>query len=174
MIAPQLEAHADYRPCVGIMLINKEGLVFAGRRRKEGGPEHVDALHAWQMPQGGVDRGEDAYLAALRELFEETNVKSVKLLAQTELWYAYDLPDALTQRAWKGRYKGQTQKWFAFSFTGDDHEIDIHAPGGGAHRPEFSDWRWVKMSQLPDLVIPFKRQVYQIVIDQFAHLIEPA
>jgi putative (di)nucleoside polyphosphate hydrolase len=152
------------------MLINKQGLVFAGRRRKESGPEHVDAHHAWQMPQGGVDQGEDAYVAALRELYEETNVSSVKLLAETALWHAYDLPDALTKRAWRGRYKGQTQKWFAFSFTGDDHEIDIHAPGGGAHRAEFDDWRWVRMSHLLDLIIPFKRGVYEKVINEFLPL----
>jgi putative (di)nucleoside polyphosphate hydrolase len=169
-LPPQDTAHEGYRPCVGIMLMNAKGLVFAGRRRKEGGPEHVSTLHAWQMPQGGVDQGEDAYVAALRELYEETNVSSVTLLAQTPFWYAYDLPAAITKKSWRGRYRGQTQKWFAFSFKGNDTEIDIHQPGGGVHKSEFDDWRWVPMTQLVNLIIPFKRGVYEQVIAHFAHL----
>ncbi len=156
-----------YRPCVGIMLMNAGGRVFVGRRRTETGPEHVSDPYAWQMPQGGIDRGEDPYQAALRELYEETNVRSVRLLAEAPEWYAYDLPSFVAGRAWKGRYRGQTQKWFAFLFTGDEREIDIRNPAGGRHRPEFDDWRWEAMERLPELIIPFKRPVYEKVVAAF-------
>jgi putative (di)nucleoside polyphosphate hydrolase len=159
-----------YRPCVGIMLINRDGLVFLGRRRSEAGPEHVADGYAWQMPQGGVDPGEDPRAAALRELYEETNVRSASLLAEAPEWYSYDLPAMVAGRAWKGRYRGQTQKWFAFRFTGPDEEIDIRRPGGGRHRPEFEAWRWESMSRLTGLIIPFKRPVYEKVVAAFAHL----
>jgi putative (di)nucleoside polyphosphate hydrolase len=153
-----------YRPCVGIMLINRNGKVFIGRR--VGGPEHVDADHAWQMPQGGMDEGEDAYAAALRELYEETGVRSVERLGEIPEWLTYDIPEAIIGEAWKGRYRGQKQRWFALRFTGDDSEIDIAAPGG--HTPEFSEWRWEEMERLPALVIPFKRKVYERVVREFA------
>ena len=161
-----------YRPCVGIMLLNRDGLVFIGRRRSEAGPEHVADGYAWQMPQGGIDRGETPYDAALRELFEETGVRSVDLLAEAPDWYAYDLPAIVAGRAWKGRYRGQMQKWFAFRFLGPDSEINIERPGG--HRPEFDAWRWVQMTMLPSLIIPFKRKVYEQVVDAFGHLAEAA
>src|SRR6476620_7632404 len=106
-----------YRPCVGVVLINREGLVFVGRRKREAGPEHVDDRHAWQMPQGGIDRGEDPYVAALRELQEENNVTSTKLLAEAPDWFAYDLPGPVAGRAWRGKYRGQTQRWFALRFV---------------------------------------------------------
>src|SRR5262245_26387808 len=115
-----------YRPCVGMMLLNRAGLVFIGRRL--GGPEHVDSQHSWQMPQGGLDDGEDPYEAALRELREETSVHSVALLAESEEWYAYDLPSNVGRKAWKGKYRGQKQKWFALRFTGNDKEIDVRHP----------------------------------------------
>jgi putative (di)nucleoside polyphosphate hydrolase len=166
-------AALPYRPCVGIMLLNRHGQVFVGRRRAEAGPEHVAGGYAWQMPQGGVDPGEDPYDAALRELYEETNVRSVALLAEASEWYCYDLPAPVAGRAWKGRYRGQTQKWFAFRFTGRDEEIDIRHPGGGRHRPEFDEWRWEEMSRLTDLIIPFKRPVYEKVVAAFAHLGAP-
>jgi putative (di)nucleoside polyphosphate hydrolase len=159
-----------YRPCVGVMLINAEGLVFVGRRRNKKLREHVAPGHEWQMPQGGVDEGEDAYAAALRELAEETNVTSVKLLAEASDWFAYDLPDDIAKEAWKGRYCGQTQKWFALRFTGDESEIDIEHPAGG-HKPEFDAWRWVPMATLPELIIPFKRPVYERVVAEFASLV---
>jgi putative (di)nucleoside polyphosphate hydrolase len=159
-----------YRPCVGVMLINAEGLVFVGRRRNKKLREHVAPGHEWQMPQGGVDEGEDAYAAALRELAEETNVTSVKLLAEASDWFAYDLPDDIAKEAWKGRYCGQTQKWFALRFTGDESEIDIEHPAGG-HKPEFDAWRWVPMAALPELIIPFKRPVYERVVAEFASLV---
>jgi putative (di)nucleoside polyphosphate hydrolase len=154
-----------YRPCVGMMLINREGLVFIGRRL--GGPEHVDAVHSWQMPQGGLDEGEDPYEAALRELREETSVHSVALLAEAKDWYAYDLPSNVGRKAWKGRYRGQKQKWFALRFLGSDSEINVlHPPGG--HKPEFVEWRWEKMERLPALIIPFKRKVYEQVVKEFS------
>jgi putative (di)nucleoside polyphosphate hydrolase len=163
-----------YRPCVGIMLINPDGRVFVGRRRAEAGPEHVADGYAWQMPQGGVDPGENPYAAAVRELYEETNVRSASLLAEAPDWYCYDLPPVVAGRALKGRYRGQTQKWFAFRFTGRDQEIDIHRPGGGRHRPEFDAWRWEDMTRLTELIIPFKRPVYEKVVAAFSHLGAPS
>jgi putative (di)nucleoside polyphosphate hydrolase len=162
-----------YRPCVGLCLLNGRGEVFVGRRKQEAGPEHVDATHAWQMPQGGIDPGEDPYAAALRELYEETNVRSVELVAEAPDWFSYDLPGAITRKAWRGRYRGQTQKWFALRFTGEESEIDIHHPGEGRHKPEFDAWRWERMDRLPDLVIPFKRGVYEKVIAAFAPFARP-
>lgn len=148
------------------MLVNRRGRVFVGRRLKEAGPEHVDATHVWQMPQGGIDPGEDPYRAALRELAEETNVTSVSLIAEAPDWLAYDLPPDVARAAWKGRYRGQTQKWFALRFEGHDSEIDIHAPAGH-HKPEFAEWRWETLDALAGLVIPFKRPVYEQVVDLF-------
>lgn len=153
-----------YRPCVGIMLFNKDGLVFIGRRTE--GPEHVDETHAWQMPQGGVDPDEDPWPAALRELYEETNVTSVEKLAESSGWFSYDIPREIVGQAWKGKYRGQTQKWYALRFTGDESEINIEHPAGG-HKPEFSEWRWEKLERLPELVFPFKRKVYEQVIEEF-------
>ena len=155
-----------YRPCAGIMVLNAQGLVFVGRRA--GGPEHVDRDHVWQMPQGGIDEGEDPYKAALRELYEETNIKSVEKLGEMPGWLAYDIPREIIGEAWGGKYKGQKQKWFALRFIGEDREINITAPGGGHHTPEFIDWRWVKMRDLPDLVVPFKRETYEQVVKSFA------
>lgn len=150
-----------YRPCVGVVLVNRSGLVFLGRRI--GGPEHVDAGHSWQMPQGGIDEGETPAEAALRELYEETNVRSVRPLAELEDWLAYDLPEEVARVAWKGRYRGQKQKWIALLFTGQDSEIDVARPGGG-HKPEFIDWRWERLENTPSLIIPFKRPVYEQVV----------
>jgi putative (di)nucleoside polyphosphate hydrolase len=159
-----------YRPCVGVMLLNRDGLVFVGRRKSEAGSEHVADGYAWQMPQGGIDPGETPYEAALRELYEETNIRSVRLLAEAPEWYAYDLPPIVAGRAWKGRFRGQTQKWFALRFEGDESEIDINRPAGGQHKPEFDEWRWEAMSNLPGLIIPFKRSVYENVVAAFSHL----
>src|SRR6201999_3581915 len=145
-----------YRPCVGIMVINPKGRVFLGKRR--GGAEHVDATHSWQMPQGGVDDGEDTYKAALRELLEETAIRSVEKLGEVPEWLSYDLPREIVEEAWKGRFRGQIQKWYALRFTGKDSEIDIAHPPGG-HKPEFAEWRWEPLRNLPDLVVPFKRAV---------------
>ncbi|MCA0400922.1 MAG: RNA pyrophosphohydrolase [Proteobacteria bacterium] len=157
-----------YRPCVGVTVVNADGLVFIGRRRPDKGPEYRDRVYEWQMPQGGIDHGEDPYRAALRELFEETNIRSVSLIAEAPEWYNYDLPFDTIGRALKGRYRGQTQKWFALRFTGDESEIDVRAPGGGVHKPEFIDWRWERLENLPALIVPFKRGVYEQVVRAFA------
>ncbi len=165
-----MRRNLPYRPCVGVMLVNAQGLVFVGRRRNKRQPEHVAPGHEWQMPQGGIDPGEQPYAAALRELHEETNVRSVELIAEAPAWYSYDLPQDVAKKAWRGGYRGQTQKWFALRFTGDESEIDIHDPGPG-HKPEFDAWRWEDISRLPELIIPFKRQVYEQVVADFAPLI---
>ena len=159
-----------YRPCVGVMVLNSAGHVFIGRRID--GPEHIDATHAWQMPQGGVDPGEDTWRAALRELREETNIRSVERLGEIAEWLTYDIPRTIVGQAWKGRYRGQTQKWYAVRFTGPESEIDLAHPAGG-HEPEFSAWRWEPMRNLPDLVVPFKRDVYERVVKEFARFERP-
>jgi putative (di)nucleoside polyphosphate hydrolase len=158
-----------YRPCVGICLLNREGLVFIGRRRNRRAMDNVDPGHQWQMPQGGIDLGELPHAAALRELREETNVSSVSFLAEAPNWLSYDLPSDISRRVMKGRFRGQTQKWFAFRFEGDEREINIAHPEGG-HRPEFDAWRWERLERLPDLIIPFKRDVYVSVVDEFKPL----
>ena len=127
------------------------------------GPEHVDATHVWQMPQGGIDEGEDPYQAALRELYEETNIRSVEKLGEIEDGSPTTFRARSSAQAWKGKYRGQTQKWYALRFTGDESEIDIAHPAGG-HKPEFVDWRWEPMDNLPDLIVPFKRKVYEQVV----------
>jgi len=153
-----------YRPCAGMMVLNRAGLVFIGRRSS--GPEHIDATHVWQMPQGGIDRGEDPYNGALRELYEETNISSVEKLGEIAEWLVYDLPREIVGQAWKGKFRGQKQKWYALRFTGPESEINIANPAGG-HKPEFIDWRWVAMCKLPELVVPFKRQTYERVVAEF-------
>jgi putative (di)nucleoside polyphosphate hydrolase len=155
-----------YRPCVGVALINAAGLVFIGRRKSKGDFDLVSEPHLWQMPQGGIDEDETPFAAALRELHEETNVTSVEFLAEAPLWLSYDLPAEANKR-WSGKYIGQTQRWFALRFLGRDSEINIHSPGGGKHKPEFDDWRWEKLVKLPDLIVPFKRQVYLDVAEAF-------
>jgi putative (di)nucleoside polyphosphate hydrolase len=119
------------------------------------------------MPQGGLDEGEDPFKAALRELYEETSVKSASLIREAPDWLKYDLPPDLIGRSWNGRYRGQKQKWFALRFDGDEREIDVLHPGGGKHKPEFSEWRWEKLERLPGLIVPFKRQVYEGVVAAF-------
>jgi putative (di)nucleoside polyphosphate hydrolase len=156
-----------YRPCVGVLVLNRDGRAFIGRRIE--GPEHIDATHAWQMPQGGIDKGEEPWPAALRELHEETNIRSVERLGEIADWLQYDIPREIVGQAWKGKYRGQTQKWFALRFTGDESEIDLAHPAG-AHEPEFAAWRWEPMQNIPSLVVPFKRAVYERVVREFAHL----
>jgi putative (di)nucleoside polyphosphate hydrolase len=159
-----------YRPCVGVMLVNRDGLAFLGKRIA-GGPEPT-ANNAWQMPQGGIDEGEEPYDGALRELYEETNVSSVELIGETKGWVTYDLPPELVGVAWKGRYCGQKQKWFALRFTGKDTEIDVKKPGGGKHKAEFEDWRWEKIERLPQLIVPFKRAAYEEVVAELLPLVK--
>ena len=156
-----------YRPCVGVMLLNREGLAFIGRRIE--GPEHVDRTHSWQMPQGGIDPGEEPWPAAVRELREETNIHSVVRVGEIAEWLRYDIPRDLVGKAWKGKYRGQTQKWFAMRFTGADSEIDVAHPHG-AQEAEFGAWRWEPMQNVPELVVPFKRAVYDRVVREFRHL----
>lgn len=158
-----------YRPCVGIMVLNGEGKVWVGRRISEGNSEFDGSPQLWQMPQGGIDKGEDPYPAALRELYEETGMKTVSLLAEAPEWINYDLPDHLTGIGLRGKYRGQTQRWFAFRFEGNESEIQINPPPAG-ESAEFDAWGWKDMSELPDLIVPFKRRVYLDVVRQFQHL----
>jgi putative (di)nucleoside polyphosphate hydrolase len=158
-----------YRPCVGIMVLNAEGLVWAGRRIAETDSEMAGSDKLWQMPQGGIDKDEDPLPAALRELYEETGIRTVSLLAEAPDWIHYDLPEHLVGIAFKGRYRGQKQRWFAFRFEGDDSEIAINPPPGG-HEAEFDAWAWKPMERLPDLIVPFKRKVYEEVVAAFRHL----
>lgn len=147
-----------YRPCVGIMLINPAGLVFVGQR--------IDNLvEAWQMPQGGIDDGEDPQTAAMRELGEEIGTEKAEIIAESTDWLTYDLPAELVPKVWKGRYRGQRQKWYAMRFLGTDADIDIETK-----HPEFGSWRWVEHQALPDLIVPFKRTLYEAVVAEFAPL----
>jgi len=123
-----------YRPCVGLAVISRAGDVFIGRRSS--GPEHIDETHVWQMPQGGIDPGEDPWPAAVRELYEETSIRSIERLGEIADWLTYDIPREIVGHAWGGKYRGQTQKWYALRFTGDAAEINIETPGGGAHDPD--------------------------------------
>ena len=157
-----------YRPGVGVVLVNRDGEAFIGRRERKRGDEVLDA-RSWQMPQGGVDDGEAPLDAARRELWEETNVRSAELIAEMPEWLHYDLPADATQR-WGGRYRGQRQKWFLFRFVGDEDEIDVRRPAGGEHEAEFDQWRWERFERLPDVVVPFKRKVYETVAKAFAPL----
>jgi len=159
-------ADLPYRPCVGVALFNRDGLVWIGiRSDKEA--EGEGEGHWWQMPQGGLDEGEDPYKASLRELYEETSVRSVSLIREARGWFKYDLPLDLVGQSWDGRFRGQKQKWFALRFEGEESEIDVLHPGGGKHKAEFSAWRWEKFARLPDLIVPFKRKVYEEVVAAF-------
>ena len=156
---------ALYRPAVGIMLLNPAGLVFVGRRI-----DMPAGLAAWQMPQGGIDPGENPRQAALRELHEEIGTDKAEILAESRFWLHYDVPQELVTRLgglWGGRYRGQRQKWFAMRFTGSDADID---PAGTEH-PEFDAWEWVAPSRLPELIVPFKRQLYLEILAEFRDLI---
>ncbi len=158
-----------YRPCVGIALFNRDGLVWIGRRADA--PDDAEGTGTWwQMPQGGIDKGEDPFQAALRELHEETSITSAALIERAPDVVRYDLPEHLVGQSWGGRYRGQEQHWFALRFKGTDDEIDIAAPGGGQHKPEFSEWRWEKLANVPGLVVDFKRPVYDEVALLFADI----
>ena len=160
-----------YRDCVGIAVFNQEGNVFIGRRKPADDPEKSAELGApWQMPQGGIDEGEDPLRAALRELHEETSIASVSLLAEAPEWIYYDLPEDMLGIGLKGKYRGQRQRWFAFAFTGKDSEIDVEAPGGGKHKAEFDAWRWEKLTRTPGLIVPFKKDAYDKVVEAFADI----
>lgn len=158
-----------YRPCAGIMVLNDKGLVWAGRRISQGNSEFDGSPQLWQMPQGGIDEGEAPLAAAIRELYEETGMKTVTLLAEARDWIHYDLPPQLIGIGLRGKYRGQAQKWFAFRFDGDESEIQINPPPG-SNEAEFDAWEWKPMESLPELIVPFKRSVYEQVVEQFRHL----
>jgi putative (di)nucleoside polyphosphate hydrolase len=152
--------HEDlpYRPCVGVMLINREGLVFVGRRIDQ-------TVEGWQMPQGGIDPGETPAQAGLRELEEEAGTAKAEVLREMDEWLAYDLPQHLLGVALHGRYRGQRQKWIAMRFLGEDSDINIRTA-----EPEFASWKWLAMEALPRLIVPFKRDTYAKVIAAFRDL----
>ncbi len=151
-------ASLPYRPCAGVMLLNRDGRVFVGQRLDS-------TLEAWQMPQGGIDPGEDALEAAFRELWEETGVARhhAELIAEAPEELQYDLPDDLIGKVWKGKWRGQRQRWFLLRFLGEDGDIDIAT----AH-PEFRAWRWSDPADLPELIVPFKRALYARLLELFA------
>ena len=160
-----------YRDCVGTAVFNREGKVFIGRRKPEGDTEDTAEFGSlWQMPQGGIDKGETARDAAARELFEETSIRSVELIAEAPGWIYYDLPDAALGTALKGKYRGQRQRWFAYRFTGADSEINVTEPGDGSMPAEFDIWRWEELERLPGLIVPFKKQAYLEVVTAFRDL----
>jgi putative (di)nucleoside polyphosphate hydrolase len=147
------------RPCVGVMLINRDGHAFVGQR--------IDVFEeAWQMPQGGIDKREEPLQAAWREMREEIGTDRARYIGESHDWLTYDLPTDLVPQLWKGRFRGQKQKWFAFRFLGTDRDIDI-----ATEHPEFSSWRWADLQELPGLIVPFKRKLYQDLIAEFAPLI---
>ena len=149
-----------YRPCVGLMLINAEGKVFVGRRIDQ-------TVEGWQMPQGGIDKGETPEQAALRELKEEVGTDKAEIARTHPDWLNYDLPAHLVGVALHGKYRGQSQKWFAIRFTGKDEDINLFT-----HEPEFATWRWVGMDELIGLIVPFKREIYGKVVAEFKDLVK--
>jgi putative (di)nucleoside polyphosphate hydrolase len=151
-------AALPYRPCVGVMLVNTANLVWVGRR--------IDTPDGWQMPQGGIDPGEDIRSAGLRELREEIGTDRADVLAETAGWHRYDLPPELLGRVWKGRFRGQDQKWLLCRFTGQDSDIRID----GKH-PEFNAWQWLEPESVVQAIVPFKRAIYRAVIDEFIPLL---
>jgi putative (di)nucleoside polyphosphate hydrolase len=153
-----MSSDLPYRPCVGIMLLNREGKVFVGKRIDQ-------TVEGWQMPQGGIDKGETPIQAALRELLEETGTDKAEIIAEMDDWLTYELPKHLIGVAFHGKYKGQKQKWFALRFTGEDADINLTA-----HEPEFSSFQWVEMDRLAALIVPFKRDTYKAVIAAFQNL----
>ncbi len=153
-----MSSDLPYRPCVGIMLFNADGKVFVGKRIDQ-------TVEGWQMPQGGIDKGETPKQAVLRELQEEVGTARAEIIGEMDDWVTYDLPEHLIGVAFHGKYKGQRQKWFALRFTGKDADIDLTA-----HEPEFSAFQWVSLEDLPALIVPFKREIYKAVIAAFQNL----
>jgi len=147
-----------YRKGVGMMVFNDQKKIFVGKR--------IDNQEAWQMPQGGVDENEDYENAAKRELFEETGIQSIRIIKKSSNEYIYDLPEHLIGKIWKGKYKGQKQEWFLIKFLGPDSEININQK-----HPEFNEWKWVNINDLPNLIVSFKKNLYLSVIDEFSNSI---
>ena len=162
MLTPREIEKLPYRPCVGMLLLNRDGKVFVGRRIDTA----KDGDNIWQMPQGGIDKGETAEAAALRELHEEIGTKKAEIIAESRQWLHYDLPSHLIGKVWKGRYRGQKQRWFALRFLGSDADIDLDTK-----HPEFDAWRWVELEDVPGLVIPFKHDTYRAVVSEFRELL---
>lgn len=142
-----------YRPCAGVLLFNRDGKIFVGERN--------DTKGAWQMPQGGIDKGEAPAEAALREMLEEIGTDKAEIVAESEGWIRYDLPPDMVGKVWKGKWRGQEQKWFACRFLGSDADINIETD-----HPEFGRWQWVELAQLVELIVPFKREAYQQIVDE--------
>ncbi|MEO1017388.1 MAG: RNA pyrophosphohydrolase [Pseudomonadota bacterium] len=152
------EPKSGYRQCVGIVLISATNSIWVGRRSDMN-------VESWQMPQGGIDRGETPEAAGLREMAEEIGTKRATLLAVSNFWRSYDLPPNIAKRLWRGRFQGQSQKWLAYRFDGADGDIDLDT-----ETPEFDQWQWVREAELLDLIVWFKRDVYLSVFDEFRHL----
>ncbi len=159
-------AHLPYRPCVGIMLVNADNQVFVAKRNDNRTSKWKDA---WQMPQGGIDEGEDAQDAAFRELEEETGVTadSVELIAQSKDEHFYELPAELLGKLWKGKWRGQRQYWFLMRYLGEDKDINIDT-----EIPEFSEWKWSKIDALADNIVPFKHIIYQNLAQEFSAILK--
>ena len=157
-------AALPFRSCVGIMLLNRDGLVWVGRRRPKWAGDH--AAHIWQMPQGGIDAGETPLEAAKREMLEEIGTDKAEFIAESTGWYTYELPPELIGVIWGGRYRGQQQKWFVARFTGRDTDVNI-----ATEHPEFLDWKWAEPARLPELIVPFKRALYQDIVREFTPVI---
>jgi putative (di)nucleoside polyphosphate hydrolase len=156
-----------YRPNVGAVLFNRDGLVFVARRADM--PNAEGPAGGWQLPQGGIDDGEDPAVAVFRELEEEIGTRKASILGEHPDWLTYDLPADLLGIAWRGRYRGQRQRWFAMRFTGEDSDIRLDLDP----HPEFDAWRWVPLTDLPALAVPFKRAIYEILTASFGHFATP-
>ena len=151
MINPK---NLPYRKGVGMMVFNDDKKIFVGKR--------IDNQKAWQMPQGGVDENEDCFSAARRELYEETGIQSIRVIEKSKEKYTYDLPEYLLGKIWKGKYKGQRQRWFLIKFLGPDSEINLNQKC-----PEFNEWKWVDIDELPKIIVPFKKKLYLSIIKEF-------
>ncbi|MDX2308739.1 MAG: RNA pyrophosphohydrolase [Hyphomicrobium sp.] len=158
-----------YRVGIGLVIFNTHGQVWTGRRLPKWAGDRSSFV--WQLPQGGIDENEPPSDAALRELYEETNIRSVEVLAELPYWTTYDLPPELVGVALKGKYRGQRQKWFAMRFWGDDSEIDIGPRRG--HKAEFDRWKWRQIEEIPELIVDFKRPVYEDLVAQFGKYAVP-
>ena len=145
---------------VGAIVLNEHNKVLVGKRKD-------NPIDKWQMPQGGVDKNEDLYSAMRRELYEETSITSFKLIREIERWLTYELPANLKGKIWKGKFRGQKQKWYILRFTGDDKEINVKTKN-----PEFIDWKWIKIEELPQSIVDFKKKVYEDLVEEISKTID--